>query len=145
MTGSFDKLGVDKNAKATSLPKMFSEIPFNIDTQSINTANLARDKKIYEFFFRKMKDASAIKGRILTYKRKTLNFLINMDGKEMNVPLNMKSSALTFVAEGYIDVLYFPLNTNLAEINRACSELHEGKAWSDVSLKLSGKYLESCK
>lgn len=145
VTGSFDKLGVDKNVKATSLPKMLTGIPFNIDTKTINTANPDRDKKIYNFFFKSMKGSDSISGKILTYKKKTLNVLINMNGKEMNIPLKVDSKDDSFIAEGHIDVLDFALASNLAEINKACLELHEGKTWSDVSLKLSGKYSKSCK
>lgn len=142
--GSFEELGVKKNSKATSFSKMLAGTTFEIKTNSIKTGDASRDKKIYTFFFEKMKSGNSISGRILSYEKKVLTILFKINGKEQTVPLGVDITPNSFSANGHIDVLDFGLDSNLKAINKACEELHEGKTWSDVTITLSGKYLKSC-
>ena len=143
--GTFEKLGVKNFTKTQSFGNMLKGLTFNIDTNSINTSDPARDKKIYSNFFKTMNSGDKISGRVLNYKRKVLTLAVKMNGKEIEVPLLMDKEKLIFTATGHIDILDFAMGGNLAAINKACSELHEGKTWSDVTVTLRGNYLESCK
>jgi len=141
--GSFDKLGVKKDAKGKDLASLLSGIPFLIDVQSVNTGNKDRDLKIYNYFFAPV--GPTIKGEVLKYEKSVLKVAITMNGVTKIVPLKVTSEDSSFVADGVIDVLDFNLAFSLKGINNACKDLHEGKTWSDVSIKLSGKYTQTCK
>lgn len=143
--GSFEELGVVKDSKATTFSDMLKGNTFEIKTSSVNTGDIARDKKIHTFFFKDMKGGDTISGRILGYEKKILTILFNINGKEQTVPLKLINEINSFTATGHIDVLDFGLNSSLTALNKACETLHEGKTWSDVEISLSGKYLKSCK
>jgi hypothetical protein len=44
-----------------------------------------------------------------------------------------------FSATGVIDILDFSAGDALSSINKACSDLHEGKTWSDVTIGFTTK------
>lgn len=142
--GKFTKLGVE-DKKAESFSKLLEGIKFNIDTASTETGNKGRDKKIIKYFFENMEASADITGETLQYEKKVLNIRFNMNKYTRDVPLKVTKTESSFTAEGVIDVFDFGLNKSLAGINKACEALHQGKTWSDVEIKLEGKYTKSCK
>lgn len=142
--GKFNQLGV-KDQSASSLRDLVEGIKFDIDTNSTDTGNPDRDKKIVKFFFQNMDESSNITGETLILKKKVLTVRIKMNKFERDIPLNFTKTDNSFEAKGVIDVFDFGLNKSLAGINKACEALHEGKTWSDVEVVLSAKYSKSCK
>lgn len=141
--GSFDKLGVTKNAKAKSIKKLLSGINFNIDGKSVNSNNKDRDLKLYKSFFALF--GAKMSGKLVSYKKSILNMELTINGVKKIIPLKANLDNSTLTAAGVIDVLDFKLGASLASINKACLELHEGKTWNDVEVKLTAKYLKTCK
>lgn len=142
--GAFTKLGT-ANESAKSFNELLTGIKFNIDTKSTSTKNPDRDKKIVTFFFENMMGGTNISGTTESYAKKVLKIKFNMNKKSLTIPLKVTKTNNSFMAEGVIDVLDFGLNKSLAGINKACYELHEGKTWSDVGIKLEAKYTKVCK
>lgn len=143
--GSFDKLNIKGLAKGPNFSSLFNGLTFSLDTKSINTSDQARDKRIFQSFFSNMGGGTNITGGVLGYKRKILQIAIKMNNKEVIVPLTVEKSEHSFTALGHIDILDFAMGGNLASLNEACNELHEGKTWNDVGIALSGKFSKSCK
>ena len=92
-----------------------------------------------------MDKSADIAGTTLGYEKKVLKVRFNMNKYTRDVPLKVTKTDSSFSAEGVIDVFDFGLNKSLAGINKACEELHEGKTWSDVEVKLEAKYSKTCK
>ena len=141
--GEFKQLGV-QDKTATSLKQLFEGIDFNIDTTSIATGNLSRDKKILTYFFQNMSVSPNISGSTKSLSKKVLKIDFNMNGQTREVPLKMTSKENAVQFKGVIDVLDFSLSKSLKGINQACKELHQGKTWSDVEIILDAKYLKKC-
>lgn len=142
--GKFEKLGIKKSSyKAQSLKELISGVEFNIDGTSVNTGNKDRDKKIVKWFFKPF--GAELKGKLLKYEKKIIKMALTMNGVTKIVPLKTEKTKSSLNAVGVIDVLDFNLAKSLQGINKACLELHEGKTWSDVGLKLAVSFTKSCK
>lgn len=144
VSGTFKKYGIKKQYQGNSLKDVLTSVSFNIDTKSVYTKNDARDKKLVKFFFGLM-HGNKISGKIQSYSKKLLKVQIKMNGVTKKVPLAVQIQGSQIEASGHIDILDFSMNQSLASINKACSELHQGKTWSDVDLNLSIKYSKTCK
>lgn len=143
VNGKFEKLGIKKVNKGNSLKELLTGVEFNIDGTSVNTNNKNRDKKIVKYFFKPF--GAELKGKLLKYEKKVLKMALTINGITKVVPLKVKKDKSTLTGTGYIDVLDFNLMKSLSGINKACLDLHEGKTWSDVGIKLVLNYKKSCK
>jgi polyisoprenoid-binding protein YceI len=112
-----------------------------IMTSSVNSKHSARDKKIFTFFFKSMKDGKEINAVVnkVNQKKSHLVLDITMNGITKKVPLKYVLSGNDFKAKGHIDILDFAMNGQLASLNKACLAKHQGKTWSDVSLELTAQ------
>lgn len=145
VSGKFRNLGVNDKIKGKSVKDFLQGITFNIDTASTSTRNTGRDAKIVKFFFQKMAGGINIKGKTLKYEKKVLKVAITMNNKSVIVPLKVEIKDDIIEANGVIDILDFNMTESLAGINKACNELHEGKTWNDVAVKLTIYYTNTCK
>ncbi len=127
--------------------KNFKEIlvgsTLSIKTDSINSKNEGRDKKLVEQFFKlfstdninaKITDIQAKSKETGKPKTGTIMIDINMNGITKNIPMDYTYQKGTMHAKGYIDILDFQGSKALASINKACFDLHQGKTWSDVAI-----------
>jgi hypothetical protein len=119
----------------------------NIDTTKITTGNPERDEKLVKFFFRTMHSTS-IEAKIIDIKRSdkhekgkprtgTISVEISMNGKTLIIPMQYIYDKGQFNATGTIDLIEFTAGKSLANINKACYDLHKGKTWSDVTIGFS--------
>lgn len=143
--GSFRSLGVAAAHAGNGIKDFLEGIEFNIDTLTTDTNNKDRDAKIVKNFFVPMLGGSNITGKTLEYSKKILKVEMTINKQMKVIPLKVTNVDGVIEAIGVIDVLDFALNKSLAGINKACFELHEGKTWSDVRVKLSIKYSKKCK
>ena len=141
--GKFTQLGTS-NEKGKSLKELLEGIQFNIDTNSTNTGNPDRDKKIIKHFFQNMDGNQNIAGETISFAKKVLTIRFTMNKVTRDIPLKVTTTKDSIQAKGVIDVLDFTLNKSLMGINKACEKLHEGKTWSDVEINLSAKYSKKC-
>ncbi|MEX0799037.1 MAG: YceI family protein [Bacteriovoracaceae bacterium] len=140
--GSFQDLGLSKNSYTSKTFKGLLEgVEFAINPASVDTKDSQRDKKIVSSFFNKV---GKITGSIQKADQDSLVLNLKMNGVEKQVPMNVQFSGKDFAATGVIDVLDFAMNSRLKAMNQACFELHEGKTWNDVDLKLYAQVKKVC-
>jgi polyisoprenoid-binding protein YceI len=139
--GSFDKATSEGNKSAKDIKALLANQKISIDTGSVNTKNPARDKKIVKHFFGALKESTKglITGQIKKVSKDTLTIDIFMNGKKQTVPMKYSFDKGMVKADGHIDVLDFALSDGLAQINKACYALHEGKTWSHVEISFEQK------
>ena len=143
VAGTFKELGLEKELlSSNSIAGIFEGVKFAIPTSTVFTKDSGRDAKIAQFFFRNVKE---IKGSVLESGESSMVVGIEMNGVKKEVPLTVVATESSLEATGYIDVLDFSMNKHLAALNKACYELHKGKTWSDVGLKLTAKISKVCK
>lgn len=117
-----------------------------INTNSVNSKNEGRDKKLVASFF-KLLGAETISAKILditqTSKKRErprkgiITTNITMNGISKDVPMNYVYDKGAMKAEGFIDLFDFQASKALTSINKACFDLHKGKTWNDVAINFS--------
>ncbi|MAX66856.1 MAG: YceI family protein [Bacteriovoracaceae bacterium] len=143
--GSFRDLGLKKETyQGKNLKNFLEGIEFSIDTASTTTKNTARDATIVKHFFQKMNGGLNINGKIESYNKKVVTVKLTFNEVTQSIPLKVSTKKNSIIARGTIDLLDFSLNKALASINKACYELHEGKTWNDIDLKLKIKLDKKC-
>jgi len=135
-----------KNSK--SIKDLLSSATFSVNSMAIDSGDKGRDVKIAQFFFKTMLKGTKITGKVISASENMLEVQMEMNGALMIVPMTMsfdeKTSKVTI--KGTIDVVSeFGLQSNLAELTKACFEKHEGKTWPDVNLELVAAIKKSCK
>lgn len=144
VAGRFRYLGIKKDLKGKDLKELLEGITFNIDSASTSTKNTARDANIVKYFFQKVSGGLNITGQTKSYSKKKLLVDLQMNGKNLKLPLKVTKEGKKIEAIGTIDLFDLNLHSALASINKACYELHEGKTWNDIGVKLTLNLDQDC-
>jgi YceI-like domain len=143
--GTFSNLKFEGALNGNSIDEIIKSSTFLIKTDSVDTKDPARDIKIAQFFFKKMKGEAAISGKVESMDGQFINLAVTMNEKILVVPLAYKIKGSKLSASGTLDVLDFAMDESLKSITMACSEKHEKKTWSDVNLSLETTFKKICK
>lgn len=132
---------------AKTVAEMLDGATFDINSQSVDSGDKARDVKIEQFFFKKMLKGTKITGKVLKSTEDMADVEITMNGSKQVVPMNSKFDEKSgkLVLNGEIDVLKFGMKSNLAALTKACFEKHEGVTWPNVNIELSANVKTICK
>lgn len=142
---AFDKLTIQPKKKhAQKIEDLVIGSTFIIDTTSVNSKNPERDEKLKNFFFTSKGKPVSIEGKVLSLKDNILEVELKINEAKKIITMKSTISDKFFSATGSIDVLDFALSENLGLINDACKDLHEGKTWSDVEIKIESQFDQKC-
>lgn len=142
--GRFEELGIKTDLSGDSLASFLQGIEFKINSASTKTGNSSRDSKIVKYFFKKMVNGLDISGKTYKYSKKVLFVDLRMNNVSNNIELKVTQDENQIIAQGVIDVYDFSLHDSLKGINMACKELHQGKTWNDVEVKLVIPFTKKC-
>lgn len=138
--GVFNSISLINFRANTKFNFLLKDISFEISTNSITTNNESRDNNLKSHFF----DFEAITATITKVEKDYIILSVSINKKQRNIALKYRVEKSKIIATGFIDILDFNLSNQLANLNKQCFSLHEGKTWSDVELSLSVD-LEACK
>ncbi len=154
VTGTFNTTKLSGPTKAASLVDLAKGLSMEIDGTSIESANPARNATISQFFFQNFVPSPSITGQVEQVdgddSKGTLHIAITMNGNTETVPFAYTISKDHEVqASATIDMMDFGLQKAFDTLHLACEEQHTGedgisKTWTDVDLKLSGKFAKAC-
>jgi polyisoprenoid-binding protein YceI len=132
---------------AKSVNDILAGATFDINSQSVDSGDKARDAKIMTFFFKKMLKGTKITGKVLKVENNVADVELNLNGTTKVVKMNAKFDEATskLTVKGAIDVLEYGMKDNLAALTKACFEKHEGVTWPNVDLELVAMVKKSCK
>jgi len=133
VSGGFDSVEILNKKSSQNIEEMLKDLSVKIQTDSVNSGNETRDKKLVDSFFN-VQFNHKITAKIVTVKPDGLVVEISMNNKTVQVPMTYKQQENTITAKGYIDLGDFDMLSSLQGINKACYELHEGKTWQDVEV-----------
>lgn len=142
--GSFRNLGIELKNQKGSLKEVLDSISFNIDTASVNTKNTGRDANIVKYFFQKMSSGLDITGNLQNYSKNSMSANIKMNGIQKTIELESQLVENTLKSTGVINLLDFKMDSSLESLNKACYDLHKGKTWSDVTVRLNIEIAKKC-
>lgn len=123
VSGSFDEIELNDN-------------DFIINAKSVNSGNPDRDPKLRDIFFAAMSD-SLITGSYGMPSGDKIPVTLKMNGVEKTFDFNFMENDSSTVVSGTIDMIAdFSGNAAYEAIHKACYDLHAGKTWTDVDLKV---------
>lgn len=133
--------------KSATIDSLVASAMVDVNSQSVDTGDKARDAKIMTFFFKKMLKGTSITGKVLKVDQGKAQVEFTMNGVTKAVEMISKydQKAGTLTLTGKMDVLEFGMKPNLEAITKACFEKHEGVTWPDVELEFIAKVTSSCK
>ena len=131
-----------------------SKLHFKIKTNSVHSGNKARDTRLYENFFKLMKNGEEIKGYGISYDKAKNQSIIEVEMNGEKTPIVFKSMIKKdggFSLTGKIDIIKdYKMLTSFESLSDLCKALHTGKdgvskTWSEVGIFISGHINKSCK
>lgn len=148
--GSFDIINWQYDKRAATIEDAFKSITFNVDTASISSGDITRDKKLALYIFGPIINPGTISGSTKSYGKSGASASISMNGTTKDVSFTVKQTGKSVELTGKIDMLDFGMKNSFEAIAKACSVLHTGKdgvskTWSEVGLKVTANYNQKCK
>jgi polyisoprenoid-binding protein YceI len=154
VTGSFNTAKLEGPKEASSLVRLAEGLSMEIDGASIESGNPGRNATISQFFFQQFTPSPTITGKVESVEGNdesgTLQVAITMNGTTRTVPFAYTISEANEVeAKATIDLMDFAMQKPFETLHQACEEQHIGedgvsKTWTEVGLRLTGKFAETC-
>lgn len=149
--GNFDRITVE-NVQNGNIPyEVLKNASFIIPVSSTNTKNPDRDMKIKNQFFGTMMDTETIEGKITSWEEGSgqAMLMLNLNGKEQEVEVNMMVEGEKVTLATTIDVASFNAQASVDSLNAVCKDLHTGadgvsKLWSEVDIKVETTLKKEC-
>ncbi|GAB4255812.1 MAG: YceI family protein [Vicingaceae bacterium] len=152
--GTFNEIKVIGGEKSSKVTDVLKSIKFTIPTNSTNTTNADRDKKIIEHFFGVMQGTDLIIGQVANVegddKSGLCKIYINMNGIEQEVPFAYTvDDNVHVVLDGEIDMNNWNGQAAIDSLNTLCYDLHKGedgesKLWPNVTIKIETTLKKTC-
>lgn len=147
VSGTFSQVNI-KSKEADSLQGLLKSIEFEVDTNSVDSGNIARDMTLMKTVFAFLSIPQTIKGSITAANDKELAVKMSFN-KIMDAKFSYTAKDGLITADGVINLTRNGLLRSYDAVKEACKVLHTGedgvsKTWPDVELKLSVNYEEKC-
>jgi len=140
--GTFNNVSINAIDKS-STKNFLTSSTVVINTATINSKNVARDKKLVHYFFN-IQGVKKINIKVLSVNKEKIYLDITMNGVTRTVPMRLDLKDDEAKADGYIDLADFHMLPSLAAITKACYKLHQGKTWQDVKIDFTLKTQKNC-
>lgn len=146
VSGGFSNITISNVKSAPKAKDALRGAKFTIKSASTSSGDKVRDIRISTLLLGGAE--GVIKGEFAGFKKKHMLFKITLNGVTRVVPMSYtveeKKKSAALKGQGYIDLIDFSLGSKLAEFNKACFAMHEGKSWSDVKIKFDVKLDKKC-
>jgi len=149
--GSFDSVLISGGQKSEKALNSLNGIRFSINTSSVNSNDMGRDKKISGIYFGAL-NTTDITGSIdsVDHDMKRAILSLTMNGIEIKrkVEFSLKGNVAELNAN--IDVKDWNGSEAIKALNKACEEKHTGKdkesvLWPDVDVLVRTRLIKDCK
>ncbi len=152
VSGTFKKIDWSFES-ASDLNALMKNIKFKIKTNSIDSGNFIRDRRLYGSFLKLMNEGNYIQGHGISIDEKNKTAVIEVEMNKQRTPVifsfeNTKDK--TFTMKGALDVLkHYKMKKSFDSLAKLCEKLHTGedgvaKTWSDVDLTITGRITKKC-
>ncbi|GAB4376476.1 MAG: YceI family protein [Salibacteraceae bacterium] len=154
VNGTFKTVNVSGVSSADSPAAMLQGAKFEIMTESIDSGDPTRDPKIKEFFFGNLEGSDKITGAITAVeggeKEGSIKAKLMLNGVEKEVGGSYTYDDAKLEARFELNMEDFGAMKGIAELNKACEDLHKGpdgssKLWPDVTVFVSTTPVKNCK
>lgn len=134
--GTFTKINLYDTQENLKFPESLVGSKFSIDGLSVSSGDVARDANLNSFFFKRLASPE-ITGTFEKFENGKATIKISLNGKEAVKEFNYTLNDNEITIKGSIDILNdFDAQKSFKALHGACSDLHEGKTWTDVNLTI---------
>lgn len=149
--GTFTKFTVAGTKVADTPEEVFANATISIPISTIETKDIARNKRIKEEYFGKMESTFLIKASIVSFNKDSNEVVVSVTLNKItkDVPLNYIVSGDSISFNGELNILDFNGSAAVEGLNTVCSSLHAGadgesKTWAEVNLYVTSVLKEAC-
>lgn len=149
--GVFTKFTIKGTKVADSPEEVFANAEFSIPISTIETKDIARNKRIKEEYFGKMESTFLIKGAVVNFNEDSNQVVVNLklNNIQKEITLNYVVSGDSIQLNGELNILDFNGADAVSGLNEVCGPLHAGadgesKTWAEVNLYISSVLKEAC-
>lgn len=144
VSGSFGTVKL-RAKPAESETALLKNASVTIETDSVDSGNKGRDKKLVQAFFN-VQGIKSIEAKTvdLNHEKGIITMAITMNGITRRVPMHLKKEENALIAEGVIDLGDFDMLPSLQALTKACEKPHQGKTWQDVNLQFKLWLKQKC-
>jgi len=147
--GSFNEVVFKTNVQdANTLDALLVGSGLTINKGSVNTKNQGRDATLVTSFFNVL-EADQISAKVLNIKETSatngvITTRMTLNKVTVKVPMQYVIENGVMQGHGTIDLADFNAQTALESITKACSDLHQGKTWSDIDITFTMNIAKKC-
>lgn len=135
VTGSFDSIVLNNVGSTGTIEGDIKGADFKVDTKTVNTNDATRDGKLVEGFFKLMN--GEISGKFIDFKEGKATVEITMNGVSTEKEFTYTVNETTLTINGSIDIINdFDGTSAFNNLHELCKDLHMGKTWTEVDLKV---------
>ncbi len=152
--GTFNTINVKTAIDSSSkILEVIQSVKFVIPTNSVNSNNEGRDKKIAEFFFGNMKGGDLIIGQVKELQGDETGgkaiFYLTLNDVEKEVTFDYTINDVTVKMTGTVNMEDFMALPAVEALNEQCYDLHKGedgvsKLWPDVTITIESTLNKYC-
>lgn len=149
--GVFTEFTIKGTKIADSPEEVFANAEFSIPISTIETKDIARNKRIKEEYFGKMESTFLIKGSVVNFNKDSNQVVVNLklNNIQKEITLNYEVSGDSIRLDGELNILDFNGADAVNGLNEVCGPLHAGadgesKTWAEVNLYISSVLKEAC-
>lgn len=136
VTGTFNDISVQNVNKSEIAEDVLDGATFSINTKSLDTDDPSRDAKIVGLYFMNLAN-SEIVGSFGDFNNGNVLVTLKMNGIEVQKEFSYTFENRKIIIVGKIDMISdFATNSAFNILHDACSQLHEDKTWTDVSIEI---------
>ncbi len=140
VTGSFENIKYNFGKKTSDIAKTLEGATAIIDPMSADLKDEVKNSNIRNYFFANLKQGDikvTFRKVILGKTQGTATASVHMNGKTVNVPMQLEIADGKLTAKGVLDILSFGAKSAFKSLATQCHDLHSGLTWSQVEIAFS--------
>ncbi len=149
--GTFTKFTVEGTKVADTPEEVFANATISIPISTLETKDIARNKRVKEEYFGKMESTFLIKASIVSFNKDSNEVVVSVTLNKItkDVTLNYSVSGDSISFNGELNILDFNGADAIEGLNTICGPLHAGadgesKTWAEVNLYVTSVLKEAC-
>ena len=148
VVGKLEEFTITNTKQSASAIDVFKGASIEINTSSVNSKDITRDKKLVGIFFAAL-NTPKIVGEIKNITQNTALCSFTLNGITKDVQMNVAQVDVALELSGEIDLGDFNGGEAVKTLNAACNDLHTGsdgvsKLWPTVSISFVADLDKAC-
>lgn len=149
--GYFKTFKVESTVIADTPEEIFANATISIPVNSIETKDVARNRRLRDNYFGSLSATESITGKIKGFEKDSskVNVELTLNEIAKTIALDYRVNGDSLFIAGTLNILDFNGQPAIDALNEVCEALHKGadgvsKTWAEVDLNISTVVKEAC-